>query len=158
MGQVVSEIGDPFNNIAVFDLALKHTGSGMVVTGVMLSRAIPAILIGPYAGVVLDRLDRKRIMIISDLARAVIAIGFIGTLTLHSTSLLYVLSALLMLASPFFTAGRASIMPTITSKSELRTANSLTQTTQWTTITLGTFAGGAAVAAFGFEWAFVLNS
>ena len=46
MGQVVSEIGDHFNNIAVFDLAMKYTGSGMVVTGVMLSRAVPAILIG----------------------------------------------------------------------------------------------------------------
>src|SRR5690242_16869024 len=142
MGQVVSEIGDHFNSIAVFDLALKYTGSGMVVTGVMLSRAVPAILIGPFAGVVLDRLDRKRIMIIRDLARAVIAIGFIATLTTHSTVLLYVLSALLMAASPFFTAGRSSIMPTIASKEELRTANSLTQTTQWTTITLGTFAGG----------------
>jgi MFS family permease len=158
MGQVVSEIGDHFNNIAVFDLALKYTGSGMVVTGVMLSRAVPAILIGPFAGVVLDRLDRKRIMIISDLVRAIIAIGFIGTLTTHSTGLLYVLSALLMAASPFFTAGRSSIMPTIASKEELRTANSLTQTTQWTTITIGTFAGGAAVAQFGFEWAFVLNA
>src|SRR5690242_9851405 len=84
MGQVVSEIGDHFNNIAVFDLALKHTGSGMVVTGVMLSRAVPAILIGPYAGVVLDRLDRKRIMIISDLVRALVAMGFIATLSTES--------------------------------------------------------------------------
>ena len=70
IGQVVSEIGDHFNNIAVFGLVLAHTRSGMVVTGVMLARAIPAILAGPLAGVVLDRFDRKRVMIASDLIRA----------------------------------------------------------------------------------------
>ena len=43
----------------------------------MLSRAIPAMLAGPVAGVLLDRLDRKRIMIASDLIRAVVALGFI---------------------------------------------------------------------------------
>ena len=73
IGQVVSEIGDHFNNIAVFGLVLAHTGSGMVVAGVMLSRAIPAMLAGPVAGVVLDRMDRKRVMIASDLIRPVVA-------------------------------------------------------------------------------------
>src|SRR5450432_882215 len=79
IGQVVSEIGDHFNNIAVFSLVLAHTKSGMVVAGVMLSRAVPAMLAGPLAGVVLDRLDRKRVMIASDLLRAVVAAGFILT-------------------------------------------------------------------------------
>jgi hypothetical protein len=63
-----------------------------------------------------------------------------------------------MFASPFFTAGRSAILPTITTREELHTANSLTQTTQWTTITIGTFAAGASVMQFGYEWAFVLNS
>ncbi len=76
IGQVVSEVGDHFNNIAVFSLALKLTGSGLVVTGVMLSRALPAIVAGPIAGVILDRVDRRRIMIVSDLVRAVVALGF----------------------------------------------------------------------------------
>src|ERR1044072_8463628 len=89
MGQVVSEVGDHFNNVAVFSLALKLTHSGMVVTGVMLARAIPAILAGPLAGVVLDRFDRKRVMIASDLIRAVVALGFILTLKYPHTALLY---------------------------------------------------------------------
>ena len=72
-GQVVSEIGDHFNNIAVFSLALQATGSGLVVSGVMLSRAVPAILAGPLAGVLLDRVDRRKVMVGSDLIRAVIA-------------------------------------------------------------------------------------
>ena len=157
IGQVVSEIGDHFNNIAVFSLALKLTGSGMVVTLVMLSRAVPAILAGPLAGVVLDRVDRKRVMIASDLIRAVVALGFILAWKYENPILLYVFSALLMLASPFFTSGRAAILPSIATREELHTANSLTQTTQWTTLSIGAFLGGAS-ADVGFEWAFAFNS
>ncbi len=101
MGQVVSEVGDHFNNIAVFALAMEITHSGLVVTGIMLARAVPAVTIGPLAGVLLDRFDRKRIMIASDLARAVVALGFILALTEKRTWLLYLFSALLMVASPF---------------------------------------------------------
>ena len=135
VGQVISEIGDNFNNIAVFSLAMKITHSGLVVSGIMLSRAIPAVMAAPLAGVILDRFDRKRIMLASDLVRAVVALAFVLTLHHQQTSLLYGLSALLMVASPFFTSGRTAILPSITTKEELHTANSLTQTTQWMTMT-----------------------
>ncbi len=156
--QVVSEIGDHFNNIAVFGLAVQHPNSGLVVTGVLLARAIPAILAGPLAGVLLDRMDRKRIMIASDLVRAAVALGFIATAGSGSAAMLYLLSALLMMASPFFTSGRASILPVITTSEQLHAANSLTQTTQWTTLAVGAMLGGASVMQFGFHWAFFLNA
>src|SRR5205085_9718502 len=114
--------------------ALAHTQSGLAASGVMLSRAIPAVLAGPIAGVVLDRLDRKKVMIASDLIRCVVALRFILTVggdPKRSPWLLYFPSGLLMFASPFFTSGRAAILPTIASREELHTANSLTQTTQW---------------------------
>ncbi len=157
-GQVVSEIGDHFNNIAVFSLAIAATQSGLAVTGVMLSRAVPAVMAAPVAGVLLDRFDRRRIMIASDLIRAVLALLFIFTVDRGHTWLLYVLSGLLMFASPFFTSGRASILPKIASKKELHTANSLTQTTQWTTTAVGTFLGGMSVTHFGYKLSFVLNA
>jgi MFS family permease len=157
-GQVVSEIGDHFNNVAVFALALANTRSGLVVTGIMLSRAIPAVMAGPVAGVLLDRLDRKRIMIASDLIRAFVAIGFIFAIPRSDTWLLNLLSALLMGASPFFTSGRSAILPSIASKEELHTANSLTQTTQWMTLTIGAFLGGTSVTQFGYKWAFTFNA
>src|ERR1019366_1024922 len=137
LGQVVSETGDYFNNIAVFSLVMAVTGSGLVVSGVMLSRAIPALLAGPVAGVALD---------------------FIATVRHPSAWLLYALSGLLMFVSPFFTSGRAAILPAIASPAELHTANSLTQTTQWATLTAGTMLAGFAVARLGFAWAFALNS
>lgn len=157
-GQVVSEIGDHFNNIAVFSLALANTRSGLVVTGVMLARAIPAVMAGPLAGVMLDRFDRRKVMIASDLVRFVVALGFILTVDGAHTWLLYVLSGLLMGASPFFTSGRSSVLPKITTPDELHTANSLTQTTGWTTLTIGTMTAGIAVAEFGYPIAFTLNA
>jgi MFS family permease len=158
IAQVVSEIGDYFNNIAVFALVMEKSGSGLVVSGVMLSRAIPAVLAGPLAGVLLDRMDRKRIMIASDLVRALVAAAFV--LTIHDPRpwLLYLLSALLMFASPFFTAGRASILPTIATADELHAANSLTQTTQWATLTAGTLLAGFSAAKLGYQWAFLINA
>jgi MFS family permease len=158
MAQVVSEIGDYFNNIAVFALVMEKSGSGLVVSGVMLSRAIPAVLAGPVAGVLLDRFDRKRIMIASDLIRAVLALAFLLTINQPRAWLLYLLSGALMFASPFFTSGRSAILPTIASEEELHTANSLTQTTGWATLTAGTLLAGYSAAQWGYAWAFILNS
>ncbi len=157
-GQVVSEVGDHFNNVAVFSLAMEHNDPGMVVTGVMLSRAIPAIMMGPLAGILLDRFDRKRIMIASDLVRTVLALGFILAYRWHSTNLLYVLSALLMAASPFFSSGRSAILPAIATEDELHTANALTQTTGASTLTLGAFIGGISAMQFGYQWSFLFNA
>jgi MFS family permease len=158
IGQVVSEVGDHFNNIAVFSLALKLTGSGLAVSGVMLARAAAMITAGPLAGVLLDRMDRKRVMIASDLVRAAVACLFVAAAAGGGTWTLYVLSAMLMFASPFFTSGRSAILPSIASRRELHTANSLTQTTQWTSLTIGTLLGGGSVVQFGYRWAFAFNA
>ena len=156
-GQVVSEVGDHFNNIAVMSLAMQHAKPGLVVTGVFLARAIPMLAAGPIAGVLLDRLDRKQVMIASDVTRAVIALGFILCIGQQSPWLLYLLSAALMFASPFFTAGRNSILPGIATPDELHTANTMTQTTSWASLTAGAFLG-AVGAGYGFKVAFAFNA
>lgn len=158
LGQIVSEVGDHFNNIAVFALAMRYPQGGLIVAGVLSSRAVPMLFMGPLAGVVLDRLDRKRVMIASDLIRFVIALLFIPASQSNVTWPLYLLSAILMAASPFFTAGRSSILPSITTEEELHSANSLTQTTGWATTAVGAFLGGTSVAALGYDTAFFLNA
>ena len=156
-GQVVSEVGDHFNNIAVMSLAMQHADSGLVVTGVFLARAIPMLAAGPVAGVLLDRLDRKQVMIASDLVRAVVALAFILCVGQPGTFLLYGLSAALMFASPFFTSGRSSVLPVIATPEELHTANTMTQTTSWASLTIGAFLG-AVGAGYGFKVAFMFNA
>ncbi len=157
IGQVVSEAGDNFNNIAVFSLALANTHSGGVVAAILLSRAISMLPGGPIAGVLLDRMDRRRIMILSDLVRAAVALCFIFAIPVGRTWLLYPLSGLLMFASPFFTSGRAAILPSIATREELHTANALTQMTQWTALAIGSFLGGVSVLG-GYRLSFFFNA
>ncbi|MBM3763510.1 MAG: MFS transporter [Acidobacteria bacterium] len=157
-GQLISEIGDHFNNIAVFSMAIKQEHGGLLVGGVLIARALPMLVAGPLAGVVLDRLDRRKVMIASDLIRALIALGFIFTIGQSSNTLLFVFSALLMFASPFFTSGRNAILPVVAKGEELIPANALTQTTAWATTGIGAFLGGASVAVFGYEGAFLINA
>ncbi|MBC8167714.1 MAG: MFS transporter [Bryobacteraceae bacterium] len=158
LGQVVSEVGDHFNTIAVLSLALQMTGSGAAVGGVMIARTLPAVLAAPVAGVMLDRFDRRKIMIASDIVRAVVALLFVLVLTHNQQWLLYLLSALLVFASPFFSSGRSAILPRIASAEELPGANALTQTTGYLTLTFGAMLGGLSTQQFGYEWAFVANA
>ncbi|MDX2153599.1 MAG: MFS transporter [Bryobacteraceae bacterium] len=158
LGQVVSEVGDHFNTVAVLSLSLKMTGSGGVVGGVIIARVLTLGLAGMVAGVVLDRFDRRWVMIWSDLFRAAVAISYIALLYWPNVTLLYVLSGALFLGSPFFTSGRSAILPRITSPGELHTANALTQTTAWLTLSIGAGIGGVSTVKLGYEWAFVVNS
>ena len=156
-GQIVSEVGDHFNNIAVMSLAMDHSNPGLVVTGVFLARAVPMLFAGPIAGVLLDRMNRKHVMIASDLVRACIAIGFIVCIYAKADWILFALSAMLMFASPFFTSGRSSILPRIATPEELHTANTMTQTTSWASLTIGAFLGAVGVQS-GYRIAFTFNA
>lgn len=158
LGQVVSEIGDHFNSIAVLSMALHMTGSGATVGGAMLARVAPALLAAPLAGVVLDRLDRRRVMISSDLIRAAIAAAHLLLLIYPKTWLLYLLSALLTFAAPFFNSGRAAILPRLVSREDLHAANALTQTTGWLTVAAGTMLGGFSTSWLGYKGAFLINA
>ena len=158
IGQVASDIGDHLNNIAVVSLAASYPNAGWVLTWLMVSRALPMLMAGPIAGVILDRGDRRRLMIASDLVRALVVLGFLVHDPRRGPWPLYVFSGLAMFASPFFTSGRSSIMPTITSAEELHTAISLTQITQWAATIVGSLVAGFAVSRVGPSAAFVLNS
>ncbi len=158
LGQVVSEVGDHFNSIAVLSMALHLTGSGATVGGAMLARVAPALLAAPLAGVVLDRLDRRRVMIWSDLLRAAIAAAHLLLLIYPKTWLLYLLSALLTASAPFFNSGRAAILPRLVSREDLHLANALTQTTGWLTVAAGTMLGGFSTSWLGYKGAFLINA
>src|SRR5687767_15458558 len=78
LGQVVSQLGDWFNTIALYTLVLEITGgSGRAIGLVLVTRFLPTVVLGPFAGVIADRFDRRRVMIVSDLARAFVVLGFL---------------------------------------------------------------------------------
>ena len=73
--QMVSEIGDWLYSVAIYSLLLDMTGSAKAVAMAVVLQVLPQFFIAPLAGVVNDRLSRKKVMIFADLARAVIVLG-----------------------------------------------------------------------------------
>jgi MFS family permease len=157
-GQIVSEVGWHFNTVAVLSLALHQTGKGSAVGAVMIARLVPMILAAPVAGVVLDRTDRKTVMVIAELSRAVTAGLLLLTIGSPNLLLLFVLNALLYFAAPFFTSGRAAILPRIVTSGELHTANTVQQTTAWLTLSGGAMLGGWMTSSLGYHAAFAFDA
>jgi len=77
LGQLVSEIGDWFSNVAIFATLIELTHSGTAVAIFVVARHVPLFVFGPLAGIFADRFSRKQIMIAADLVRAFLALGFL---------------------------------------------------------------------------------
>ena len=161
-GQVVSEVGDWLNNIAVLALAIQLAGAGSVglaVATYAIARHLPLFLFGPVAGVVVDRVSRRRVMIAADVARAGLALGFMLANRAGSLALIYVVGASLFSVSAFFNAAkRASIPNLVNGTEELLAANSLSASTTAATIAVGSALGGVVATALGRDTVFVLNA
>src|SRR3982750_1090185 len=77
LGQVVSQMGDWFDTIAVYTIALRLTGSSRSVALIMVARFLPTVVLGPGAGVIADRFSRRSIMIAADIMRGIVVLGFL---------------------------------------------------------------------------------
>lgn len=157
-GQIVSELGDWFNNIAVLALAMHLTGSGLVVTAVLLSRTVPTVVFGPLAGVFADRFKRRTLLLSADYIRAVLALGFLVVTSRDRMWLAYLCGALLTAVSIFFATAKNAAIPELCSSKELMASNALTGSTTAIMQMLGGALGGFAVQGFGYRAAFLLNA
>ena len=161
-GQVVSEVGDWLNNIAVLALVIQLAGAsgvGLAVALYAVARHLPLFLFGPVAGVVVDRVSRRRVMIAADLARAALALGFLLASRLSSLAVIYAVGAALFAVSAFFNAAkRASIPNLVEGTDSLLAANSLSASTTAATIAVGSALGGVVATALGRDTVFVLNA
>jgi MFS family permease len=158
LGQVVSQLGDWFDTIALFTLVLKLTGSGKAVGLVLVARFLPSVVLGPLSGVLADRFNRRHIMIASDVARALVVLGFLFVRSPEHVWLVYVLTVLQLAFSAFFEPARSAALPSVVHERDLVTANSISSVTWSAMLTLGAAAGGPITDLFGTDVAFVLDS
>ncbi|HLF01662.1 MAG TPA: MFS transporter [Anaerolineales bacterium] len=158
LAQVISLTGDWFNTIASVLLVNRYTDSGLAVGGLFLARALPPFLLGPWAGVVADRFNRKWVLIVSDLLRAVIVLGFLWVDRPERAWLLFALSVLQFSVSSFFEPARAAILPNLVSPDELITANTLSSATWSAMLAFGAALGGFTAALFGAQVALIIDS
>lgn len=158
LGQVVSQLGDWFSYVALYALLYDLTGSATAVASLMVVQMLPIALVGPGAGVVVDRHDRRRILIAADVVRGIAILGLIFVRTPGTVWIAYVVTALAVSASAFFEPARSATVPAIVPRDQLMTANAISTGTWSAMLALGASIGGGIAAWLGRDAAFVLNS
>jgi MFS family permease len=154
VGQGISFVGDAVSMIALVVLIVQITGSASAVGGALVARLLPT-LASPLAGVLADRLDRRAVLIASDLARAVLVLGLIFAKDLV---VIYVLVFLMGLARTFFNPTIRAAFPSVVAEGDLTRANSLISGTFSVSMTAGPALGGLLVATASVEAAFLLDA
>jgi MFS family permease len=157
-GQIISLLGDWFNLIASASLIGQLTGSGLAIGGLFVVRMLAPFMISPIGGVLADRYNRKQILILSDIARALVVLGFLLVRSAGDVWLLYLLTAIQLAVTGIFFPTRNAILPDIVSRAELGTANTLTSVTWSIMLAVGAALGGLVAGGWGFQPAFIVDS
>jgi dTMP kinase len=153
---LVSSLGDWIGFVAVVALVTRIGGgsAGFAVSGVMLARLLPSIVFGPFAGVLVDRFDRKRLMVIADVVRG---IGYATMPLIPQLPWIYGISFLIECLSLLWTPARDAMIPNLVPRRQLSNANTIALATGYGTLPLGgivytALAGIGASLGGGFEY------
>ena len=154
VGQGISFIGDAFSVVALVILVAQITGSASAVGGILVARLLPT-LASPLVGVLADRLDRRAILVLSDLSRAILVLGLVFV---RDVAILYLLAFLLGVARTFFNPTVRAAFPSVVGDGDLTRANALISGTFSVSLAVGPALGGLLVATVGVNAAFVLDA
>jgi MFS family permease len=154
IGQGTSFVGDAVSMVALVVLVVEITGSASAVGGALVARLLPTIA-SPLAGVMADRVDRRVVLVASDLARAVLVLGLVFARDLAT---IYVLVFLMGLARTVFNPTVRAAFPSVVGGGDLTRANALISGTFSVSEAAGPALGGLLVATVGIEAAFVLDA
>lgn len=161
--QLVSLLGDWFNTIVISALIVVYTDGtnyqGIAVSGYLIARLIPPLLMRPLAGVLADRFDRRRLLILSDVLRALAVIGLLFT-TQGPEYLpwVYVFTVVQFLISSIFEPARNAIMPSVLYRHQLVIGNTLSSITWSAMLAVGAICGGIVAELFGTQTALVIDA
>jgi MFS family permease len=140
--------------VALVVLVVQITGSASAVGGALVARLLPTIA-SPLAGVLADRVDRRVVLVASDLARAVLVLGLVFARDLAT---IYILVFLMGLARTVFNPTVRAAFPSVVGGGDLTRANALISGTFSVSETAGPALGGLLVATVGVDAAFVLDA
>ncbi len=154
----MSQIGDQFALIAALHLINQVLGSKLAVAGIALALSTPRLPFSLLAGVVVDRWNRKGIMIATDLLRAVAVLSPLLIRRSDQVWILYLAGVALGTLATFFEPARSAVIPNVVPGDQLFMANSALQATFIVGTVVGAAAAGFAVDAFSPYYAFVVDS
>ncbi len=155
---VISQAGDWFNYIGIFVLLTELTGSGRAVSWFLIAKFLPTTFLGPMAGVVADRFNRKKILITCDLLRVVVVLGYLLVRDAEHVWLIYLLAFVQESIWTFSHPARQASVPNICSREELSTANGLSGSSWSIMLAIGAALGGLVSAMFGWQTAIMVDS
>ena len=153
----ISRAGDAFNAVALVVLVFQLTGSGVGVAGTVAFEILPVLLLAPFAGWVVDRFPRWRVMVAADLLRA--ALATLIALSHASTSLAYAVAFGLSTGALLFNPAAASLLPDLMdSQDDIVRANSALWSVAVAAQILLAPVAGLLIATVGVRWAFSVNA
>jgi MFS family permease len=158
LAQVISETGDWFYMVALYAMLLEFTGRAEVLGLAFALQVLPQALTGPVAGVINDRVSRKRVMIASDVARFVIIALILLVRSPAMVWLVYPLLAAETVMWGLFEPARNAVIPNLVDKEDVLAANTLSSTTWSMNLFLGSALGGAAVVWLGRDAVYALDA
>ncbi|HEX3645553.1 MAG TPA: MFS transporter [Vicinamibacterales bacterium] len=158
IGQTISQLGDWFNAVAVYALLLDLTGSATAVAWMMIVQFLPVAIFGPLAGVVVDRVNRRRLMIATDLVRGALILTLLFIQRPDQVWIAYVVMGVAVGAQAFFEPARTATIPNVTAPQDLLAANALSSATWSAMLALGASVGGLVTALAGRNVAFIVNA
>jgi MFS family permease len=159
LGQTISFIGDYFYFLAIPIMVERLTGSALLVGLSVISSALPMLLLGPIAGVFVDRWDRKRTMIVADILRALLVLLALTVKTPDQVWVYYVVGFLMSCVSRFFFPAQNAALPlVVTDKDDLLAANGLMQIVQTLGLLIGPALAGFSIGIWGEQVAFLVDS
>ncbi len=163
IAQMISYIGDWFNTVALMDyvsnpINIPKGEQGILISVVLICSYLPQFIMGPIAGVVVDRINRKTVLIVSDVLRGILVLGYLF-ISPNTLWIIFLIEVTVFSIASFFLSAKAAMIPNITkSASELINANALSQTTWGLMLIVGALLAGVVVSNFGFHFAVVFNS
>ena len=159
IGQVISELGNWFNFIAVLGLVrLVSHAAPEVTTIILIIRLAPFTLLAPFAGAFVDRWSRRTVMITTDLLRVLIALGPLFVHGPDDLWIAYICTASLSIVGTFFEAAKNAAVPNITGERDLLAGNALMFSSRFLLMSVGAALGGWTSAHVGYAAAFIINS
>jgi predicted MFS family arabinose efflux permease len=158
IAQIVSELGDWFYTLTVYHLLLDLTGGkAQAVALAVVLQVLPSAFAAPTAGVLNDRISRRRIMIGADLIRCFIVLGMVLVRTPSMVWLVYPLLLAETVGAAFFEPAHSAVIPNIVPEAQVLTANALSSITWSFCLAAGAALGGIAAVWLGRDAVFVLN-
>lgn len=155
LGQLISSFGDTLHYIALVVFVFQLTGQGLAVAGLVAAEVAPVLLLGPIAGVVVDRFSRKAVLIGADLVRAALVLSLVWP---QGAWQAYAVAAGLAAGSTFFNPAVQAVIPVLTTEEQRLAANSVAWSTGRLVQIVASALAGGLIALVGTRAAFALNA